>query len=58
MERFRIRMHLSILSLAAATSEDSTADIIQGNCQAQVESPKVKTKRTWADTKITRATHF
>ena len=29
-------MHLSILSLAAATSEDSTADIIQGNCQAQV----------------------
>ena len=51
-------MHLSILSLAAATSEDSTADIIQGNCQAQVrspkvQSPKVKTKRTWADTIIT-----
>ena len=25
-------------------------------CQAQVQSPKVKTKRTWADTKITWAT--
>ena len=27
------------------------------NCQAQVPSPKVKTKRTWADTKITWATN-
>ena len=32
------------------------------NCQARVrnpkvQSPKVKTKRTWADTKITWATH-
>ena len=26
------------------------------NCQARVRSPKVKTKRTWADTKITWAT--
>ena len=25
------------------------------NCQARVRSPKVKTKRTWADTKITWA---
>ena len=24
------------------------------NCQARVQSPKVKTKRTWADTKITK----
>ena len=29
----------------------------EANCQAQVQSPKVKTKRTWADTKITWANH-
>ena len=31
--------------------------IVKPKSEVQVQSPKVKTKRTWADTKITWATH-
>ena len=37
--------------------KDGKVSMLTNYCQSRVRSPKVMTKRTWADTKITRATH-
>ena len=47
---FKISVTLSIISMM-----ESLHNVVKP--KPEVQSPKVKTKRTWADTKITRVTH-
>ena len=61
--RLRINQNADIRTAANTPREEENTRIDANHyCQARVrsskvQSPKVKTKRTWADTKITWATH-